>query len=96
MPSQPSRSTLNVRNATLDDIPRIIALVGKVYPEMGAYSASMLQGQISVFSEGQVVVEYDGDIVGYAASFIIDGDTALKPHTWDAITGGGYASRHNP
>jgi predicted amidohydrolase/GNAT superfamily N-acetyltransferase len=96
LPSQPGRSSLNVRNATLEDIPRIIALVGKVYPSMDSYSVAMLQGQISIFTDGQVVVEYDGEIVGYAASFIIDGETALKPHTWDSITGGGYASRHNP
>jgi len=34
--------------------------------------------------------------VGYAAGFQIDEKTAMAPHTWDEITGGGYASRHDP
>lgn len=96
MPRQSSRPSLNVRNATLEDIPGIVALSGKVYPVMGAYSESEIQGQIINFPEGQVVVEYEGEVVGYAASFIIDEEAALKPHTWNEITGNGYASRHNP
>ncbi|MBO6765731.1 bifunctional GNAT family N-acetyltransferase/carbon-nitrogen hydrolase family protein [Maricaulis sp.] len=96
MPRQTSRSALNVRNATLQDIPGIVALSGKVYPVMGAYSESEIQGQLINFPEGQVVVEYEGEVVGYAASFMIDEAAALSPHTWDAITGNGYASRHNP
>tara|TARA_R110000868_G_scaffold2321_6_gene17268 strand:+ start:133 stop:1686 length:1554 start_codon:yes stop_codon:yes gene_type:complete len=96
MASQNSRSSLNIRNARKDDIPAIIALVEKVYSEQGTYSTAMLQGQLSIFPEGQVLVEYEGDIIGYAASFIIDEATALGPHTWMGITGSGYASRHNP
>ncbi len=96
MPSQTSRIAIHVRNATLDDVPGIIALVGKVYPEMGAYTAGMVQGQISAWTEGQFVIEYEGEIVGYAASFRIKEKVALKPHTWREITGGGYASRHDP
>lgn len=96
MPRQTSRSALQVRNATLADIPGIVALSAKVYPAMGAYPEGMIQGQLVNFPEGQFVVEYEGDVVGYAASFIIDEAAALAPHTWDEITGNGYASRHNP
>ena len=28
--------------------------------------------------------------------FRIAGEVALKPHTWESITGSGYASRHDP
>jgi predicted amidohydrolase/GNAT superfamily N-acetyltransferase len=96
MPRQASRPALQVRNAELADIPGVVALSGKVYTEMGPYSDSMIQGQIINFPEGQVVVEYEGEIVGYAASFIIDEEAALARHTWAEITGNGYASRHNP
>ena len=63
---------------------------------MGTYSRAMLLGQIHNFPEGQFVAEYEGAIVGYCATFLIDGDIALQPHTWNEITGGGYASRHDP
>jgi len=96
MPRQASRPALHVRQAELADIPGIVALSGKVYLEMGAYSESMIQGQIINFPDGQVVVEYEDEIVGYAASFLIDEADALSPHTWSEITGNGYASRHNP
>ena len=49
MPRHTSRSALNVRNATLQDIPGIVALSGKVYPVMGAYSESEIQGQLINF-----------------------------------------------
>lgn len=60
------------------------------------YSTDALRGQINHFPQGQFVVEYEKAIVGYCATFKISGDVALKPHTWDEITGGGYSSRHDP
>lgn len=90
------RVALTVRNANPDDIPELIALSVRAYPDMEPYSASMLLGQMSHFPDGQFVVEYEGEVVGYAASFKIDEDVALAPHTWANITGGGYAARHDP
>ncbi len=89
---------LIVRNARIKDIPHIRSLVSRVYRAsgMGTYSRPMLMGQIHNFPEGQFVAEYEGSIVGYCATFLIDGKIALQPHTWNEITGGGYASRHDP
>jgi predicted amidohydrolase/GNAT superfamily N-acetyltransferase len=86
---------LLVRNAGLRDINKILSLVRHVYHDMPSYSEDMLRGQIGHFSEGQFVAEYEGEIVGYCATFKISGDIALKPHTWREITGDGFASRHN-
>jgi len=95
-PSQ--RPQLAVRNARPKDIPAIRALVSRVYGPLGlgSYSAAMLRGQINNFPEGQFVAEYEGAIVGYCATFQIGPEVALKPHSWREITGGGYASRHDP
>jgi len=89
-------AALQVRNAELKDIPEINALVQRVYPTMPPYTAGMLRGQITRFPDGQFVVEYEGKIVGYAATFRISEGIAMAPHTWSQITGGGYASRHDP
>lgn len=87
---------LFIRTATIDDVDSICALNKKVYGAEWCYSKKMVRSQISNFPEGQFVVLYDDEIVGHAATFIIDEKTAIKPHTWKEITGGGYASRHDP
>jgi len=89
-------AALAVRNATTRDIADIVALVNRAYADVPGYELGMIQGQITAYPEGQFVVEYEGAIVGYAASFRISADIAMRPHTWSEITGGGYAARHDP
>jgi len=94
----PPRRTarLLLRNATLDDVPAILALQARSYPSMQPDPPSMIRGQIAAFPEGQYVVEYEGELVGWCASFIIDEAAAFAPHDWAGITGGGFAARHDP
>ncbi|MGD8207258.1 MAG: GNAT family N-acetyltransferase, partial [Thiohalocapsa sp.] len=91
-------ATLAVRNATPRDIAAIRTLFERAYAGSGVsdYSAAMLRGQVNKFPEGQIVAEHEGRVVGFCSSFLIRGEIALKPHTWNWITGGGYASRHDP
>ena len=96
MSQERRKSSVTVRNAELADIPGIVALTGRIYKDEPPYTPGMIQGQITKFPRGQFVVEYDGDIVGYAASFRISERLCMGPHTWDSITGGGYGARHNP
>lgn len=99
MPRQaPPRPGLSVRNARIEDAPFISALSEKVYKPMGmgGYSESILLGQIRNFPEGMFVAVADDTIVGYCATFVIDEKVAKGRHTWMEITGGGYASRHDP
>jgi len=95
---QSRQPQLFVRNATKNDIKAIQKLVDLAYPskEMPTYAASQLRGQMSVFPEGQFVAVYGEEIVGYMATFVIDGEIALRAHTWKEVTGGGYASTHDP
>jgi GNAT superfamily N-acetyltransferase len=90
------RVSLTVRQARTADIEAIIALTRRAYPDLSPYSPGQVQGQITAFPDGQFVAESQGEIVGYAATFRIDEASALGPHTWDEITGAGYASRHDP
>src|SRR5690606_30313852 len=90
------KSFLKIRQARYKDIPDLVQLSEKVYGKAWRTESREFRGQMSQFPQGQFVAEYEGEIVGYCATFIIDGDIALKPHTWDEITGHGFASRHNP
>lgn len=104
MPKSPSRplggkdSQLTVRNARHSDVAQIVALSNKVYePEgMPGCSSGSVHGQINNFPEGQFVVCLDDHVIGYCATFRIRGEVCLEPHTWESITGNGYASRHDP
>src|SRR5690606_28297249 len=82
--------------ARSQDIPAIIDVMRRAYPDMPVYTPGNIQGQIAAFAEGQFVAQAGEEIVGYAATFRIDEAMALKPHTWVEITGQGYASRHDP
>jgi predicted amidohydrolase/predicted N-acetyltransferase YhbS len=87
---------LLLRQAAPADVPQLVALTARVYTPEWGHSAEMLRSQQTHFPEGQFVVEYEGAIVGYCATFRIDEATALAPHTWAQITGGGMGSRHKP
>jgi len=91
------QQTLEIRNATIPDVPALRKFVTRVYREAGiaGYTEGALTGQINNFPEGQILVTYGGKIVGYCATFRISGEIALKPHGWEEITGNGYASRHD-
>ncbi|WP_111642779.1 carbon-nitrogen hydrolase family protein [Marinimicrobium alkaliphilum] len=94
---QKAGSQLTVRNAVLQDVPAIVELSDRVYNPVGmeGYTHSAIVGQINNFPQGQIVVLVDETVVGYCATFRVSGDIALKPHTWNEITGNGYASRHD-
>lgn len=87
---------LIIRQARRRDLAAIHRLTQKVYSEIGGYTRDQLRGQLHHFPEGNLVAEYDGQVVGYCASIRVPGEKALKPHTWAEITGGGYGSTHDP
>jgi len=97
-PFKNQRGRLLVRAATLKDIPEIADVSTRAYAGTGmnGYSEGALTGQINNFPEGQFVAMVDDKVVGYCATFRIDGKIALRPHTWEEITANGYASRHEP
>lgn len=90
-----ARPRLLVRQAMLKDVRAIQALSKRAYPAMDAYSQAQLRGQIQNFPEGQFVAIFEDELVGYAATFLIDEAIALKSHDWTTITGNGFASRHD-
>ena len=96
MTDAPETPRLLVRNAAVADIPQLVALTARVYTPEWGHSAEMLRGQMARFPEGQFVAEYGERLVGYCATFRVSEQTALAPHTWSEITGGGFAARHDP
>ena len=93
----PSKSAeLVIRNAKYSDVKNIRKLSLKIYPEEDGYPADQIRGQINHFRKGQLVALYNGEIVAYASSIVVTKSKATENHTWTEITGGGYASTHDP
>jgi predicted amidohydrolase/GNAT superfamily N-acetyltransferase len=95
-PAAENKPKLIIRNATAGDVPAIRALCAKVYTDMPPYGSDQLRGQILNFPNGQFVAIFEDEVVGYCATFQIKEALGLGKHTWSAITGAGYASRHDP
>lgn len=88
---------LFVRKAQLDDVADIQALFVKVYPTSAdPYTLAELRGQVNNFPNGVFVAVYEDKIVGYAATLRAMERRIMRRHTWEGITGAGYASTHNP
>jgi predicted amidohydrolase/GNAT superfamily N-acetyltransferase len=90
------KDKLIVRLARQADIPGIAKLSQRSYDTPPWDYERATRSQINSFPEGQFVAELGGQIVGHCATFIIDGEAALKPHSWSEITAEGLAARHDP
>ncbi|MBN1325575.1 hypothetical protein JW977_01155 [Candidatus Falkowbacteria bacterium] len=75
-----------VRNATNDDVDKILALDNKVWKDFPA-DREMIASRINVFPEGNLVAVYKSEIVGYLCLQFNDYDLEKHPpFTWNEIT----------
>lgn len=89
-----------VRNVTREDIPQIIDLHRRCFPQMmesdEAWREDQLLSHLEVFAEGQIAAVFEGRVVGVAASLIVDmGNDPLRHHTYYGVTDDGYFYNHD-
>jgi predicted amidohydrolase/ribosomal protein S18 acetylase RimI-like enzyme len=92
---------ITLRGARVSDIPAMIALHRRCFPQMmdedGAWEQDQLKSHLDVFEDGQIVAVRDGRIVGVASSLIVNlGRNPLRKHTYYGITDDGYFYNHDP
>lgn len=85
-----------LRQIGYKDIKDIIALQKICFPGMEPWQKDHLESHLEEFPEGQICVEYDGEIIGSCSSLIVNFDEYDDKHTWEDITDGGYITNHNP
>lgn len=100
-PRTPLRWHGIIRPRGLGDLEGIQSLLRRLYrPPHGAeavWSQESLLRHLARFPEGQVVAEDEtGRIVGTATCMRVSMGSALIPHTWLGITGGGGLPNHDP
>ncbi len=85
-----------VRNTRKEDINEIIELGKICFPNMEPWKVEQLISHITIFPEGQFVVEFEDKIVGSCSSLIVNFDEYEDQHTWNTITDNGYITNHDP
>jgi predicted amidohydrolase/ribosomal protein S18 acetylase RimI-like enzyme len=97
MPKQ-SKPRITVRRWTREDIPAIAEVQRQAYRDFESdalCSEREYEMQWEAFPEGQLLAETGGRVIGYAASLIVQLDTAHW-HSYSEITGDGTFSTHEP
>ncbi|MFU8794698.1 MAG: GNAT family N-acetyltransferase [Dethiobacteria bacterium] len=85
-----------IRQAEDKDIEAIVDLTKICFPKMDPWTREHLESHIKIFPEGQLCVEYDGQIIGSSSSLIVDFNEYEDRHTFDEITDDGYITNHDP
>jgi len=98
MKSESQKGALvELRNTVARDVNDIAELLKIARPSLEKeYPLDSLRAPMQHYPEGQFVVYYEGKLVGYCSTFRISKELAFRKHTWDEITGYGFASLHDP
>lgn len=92
----PGSGAIKVRGTRLEDYAAIRALQRAAAPYMEPWSLKQLESQLHAFPEGQMVAVCDAQVVGCAASLVVQWDDYGVEHTWKSITGDGFFTTHDP
>ena len=90
-----------IREATLDDVARLVELNHAAYPDLivdgAVFDEEQIRAHIGCFPRGQLVAEANGTMLGAISTFIPAREIpVLRQHTWLGITDGGLFLRHDP
>ena len=87
---------IRVRRMKIADFDELIEMQQACFGGMPHWSREQIESQIQHFPEGQIVVEYDGDVVASASSLVVDFDRYADWHNWKEVADSGYIRNHMP
>ena len=87
---------VRVRPMRMEDYPRIVELALACFPGMQPWMEEQIASQLSLFPEGQLVVEYEDQVVASSSSLIVDFDDYEDWQDWKVIADNGYIRNHDP
>ena len=89
-----------VRNYGKEDFPELIRIQSECFPppfpEELWWNEEQLMNHVTLFPEGALCVEVDGELAGSLTGLCVSFDPAHPEHTWEEITDGGYIRNHDP
>lgn len=89
-------SKIILRTTRAADYDAIVKMQATCFPGMPVWSREQFDSQIKTFPEGQLCIEYDGEIVASASSLVVDFDLYSEWHNWLDISDNGFIRNHDP
>jgi predicted amidohydrolase/ribosomal protein S18 acetylase RimI-like enzyme len=90
-----SRVRLVVRPLRRTDLRAIQEIQRKSFPTIPPWTREELESQLTVFPEGQIGVEIDGQLVATSSSLIVDEEDFGAYHTFDQVSDKGFIRNHD-
>lgn len=88
--------SITVRQIRMTDFEQIVALQMKCFPGMKPWTRGQIESQLTLFPEGQICVEYEGNVVASSSSLILDFAMYAEWHSWKEIADEGFIKNHDP
>ncbi|WP_438358025.1 GNAT family N-acetyltransferase [Brevibacillus dissolubilis] len=89
-----------IRNYQERDIDDLIRIQQESFPPPFPpelwWNTRQLRNHITLFPDGALCAEVDGEVVGSMTGLIVNFDPEHPVHTWEEITDNGYIRNHNP
>ena len=89
-------SKVIVRKLRIEDFEELVAIQAACFPGMPLWTREHIESQIRTFPEGQLCIEYDGEVVASSSSLIVDFDLYSEWHNWKEVADSGYIRNHTP
>ncbi|MBK7642155.1 MAG: GNAT family N-acetyltransferase [Planctomycetes bacterium] len=85
-----------LRPMSIEDFEALIEMQALCFPGMLTWQREQIESQLSIFPEGQFVIEHEGRIVASASSLVVDFEDYSDWQNWKEIADGGYIRNHDP
>ncbi|MBU4223569.1 MAG: hypothetical protein KKA10_18440, partial [Euryarchaeota archaeon] len=82
--------SINLRQLRLEDFEQVTTLQLKCFSGMPPWNKEQYTSQVTLFPEGQIGVEYQGQLIASSSSLILDFDLYSQWHSWLEIADNGY------
>lgn len=89
-----------IRNYEEKDFPGLILIQKESFPPPFPselwWNHEQLKNHVTLFPEGALCIEVNGEIAGSMTGLLVDFDPAHPDHKWEEVTDNGYITNHNP
>lgn len=89
-----------IRNYNMNDFDELIKIQFECFPPPFPsellWNREQLKNHVTLFPEGALCIEVDGELAGSLTGLLVDFDPEHPQHTWEEVTDSGYIRNHQP